>query len=101
MLLTDLRDHEIVLGKMLGSLLPILLLLLGLLPVLALIVACGVAGSVAFARSAAAPQNTAAPQISGIAKEGSTLTASTSGPIVGYGEGARWGALFYGLRYRR
>ncbi|MFL5954062.1 MAG: hypothetical protein ACJ76I_08140 [Gaiellaceae bacterium] len=47
-----------------------------LLPVVALIVACGVAGSVAFARSAAAPQNTAAPQISGIAKEGSTLTAS-------------------------
>jgi hypothetical protein len=47
-----------------------------LLPVLALIVACGVAGSVAFARSAAAPQNTAVPQISGTAKEGSTLTAS-------------------------
>jgi hypothetical protein len=47
-----------------------------LLPVLALIIACGVAGSVAFARSAAAPSNTAAPQISGTAKEGSTLTAS-------------------------
>src|SRR5947209_1397140 len=43
---------------------------------LALVVACGVAGWVAFARSAAAPQNTAAPQISGTAKEGSTLTAS-------------------------
>lgn len=48
-----------------------------LLPVVAVIVACGVAGSVAFARSAAAPQNTALPQISGTAKEGSTLTASS------------------------
>ena len=47
-----------------------------LLPVLALIIACGVAGSVASARSSAAPQNTAVPQISGTAKEGSTLTAS-------------------------
>src|SRR5947209_11512405 len=46
------------------------------LPLLALVVACGVAGSVAFARSSAAPQNTAVPQISGTAKEGSTLTAS-------------------------
>ncbi len=46
------------------------------MPLLALIIACGVAGSVAFARSAAAPQNSAAPQISGTAKEGSTLTAS-------------------------
>ena len=48
----------------------------GLLPLVAMIVACGVAGSVAYARSAAAPQNTALPQISGTAKEGSTLTAS-------------------------
>src|SRR3977135_4444949 len=42
----------------------------------AMIVACGVAGTVAFARSAATPQNTALPQISGTAKEGETLTAS-------------------------
>jgi len=42
----------------------------------AIIVAFGVAGAVASARSAAAPQNTAVPQISGTAKEGSTLTAS-------------------------
>jgi len=35
LLLTDMRDHEIVLGKMLGSLLPILILLLATLPVLA------------------------------------------------------------------
>ena len=49
---------------------------LRLLPFLALIIVCGVAGSVAFARSAAAPQNTAVPQISGTAKEGSTLTSS-------------------------
>jgi predicted actin-binding protein len=48
----------------------------GLAPIAAMIVACGVAGTVAFARSAAAPQNTAVPQISGTAKEGSTLTAS-------------------------
>ena len=47
-----------------------------LVPLAVMIVACGVAGSVAFARSAAAPQNTAVPQISGIAKEGQTLTAS-------------------------
>jgi hypothetical protein len=45
-------------------------------PFAAMIVACGVAGTVAFARSAAAPQNTAVPQISGTAKEGATLTAS-------------------------
>lgn len=41
LLLTDLRDSEIVLGKMLGALLPILLLLLGLLPVLALLTLLG------------------------------------------------------------
>src|SRR5258708_2390453 len=46
-----------------------------LLPLAVLILACGVAGT-AFARSAAAPQNTALPQISGTAKEGETLTAS-------------------------
>jgi hypothetical protein len=45
-------------------------------PLLAVIVACGVAGTMAYARSAAAPQNTAVPQISGTAKEGETLTAS-------------------------
>jgi hypothetical protein len=47
-----------------------------LVPIAVLIVACGVAGTVASARSAAAPQNTAVPQISGTAKEGETLTAS-------------------------
>jgi hypothetical protein len=47
-----------------------------LVPLAVMIVACGVAGSVAFARSSAAPQNTALPQISGTAKEGETLTAS-------------------------
>jgi len=47
-----------------------------LVSVAAMIVAYGVAGTVAFARTAAAPQNTALPQISGTAKEGSTLTAS-------------------------
>jgi hypothetical protein len=46
-----------------------------LVPLAVLIVACGVAGT-AFARSAAAPQNSALPQISGTAKEGETLTAS-------------------------
>ncbi|HEY8646655.1 MAG TPA: hypothetical protein VIL77_12330 [Gaiellaceae bacterium] len=45
-------------------------------PLAVMIVACGVAGSVAFARSAATPQNTALPQISGTAKEGETLTSS-------------------------
>jgi hypothetical protein len=47
-----------------------------LVPLAAMIVACGVAGTVASARSAAAPQNTAIPQIGGTAKEGETLTAS-------------------------
>jgi len=47
-----------------------------LLPLAAMIVACGVAGTVASARSGAVPANTALPQISGTAKEGNTLTAS-------------------------
>src|SRR4051794_37435910 len=46
-----------------------------LAPLAVLAAACALAGT-ALARSAAAPQNTAAPQISGTAKEGSTLTAS-------------------------
>jgi ABC-type transport system involved in multi-copper enzyme maturation permease subunit len=41
LLLTDLRSYEIVLGKLLGSLLPIVLLLLGMLPVLALLILLG------------------------------------------------------------
>jgi ABC-type transport system involved in multi-copper enzyme maturation permease subunit len=41
LLLTDLRSYEIVIGKLLGSLLPILLLLLGMLPVLALLILLG------------------------------------------------------------
>lgn len=41
LLLSDLRDSEIVVGKMLGSLLPILLLLLGVLPLFALLVLLG------------------------------------------------------------
>ena len=47
-----------------------------LVPPAVMIVACGVAATVAFARSAATPQNTALPQVSGTAKEGETLTAS-------------------------
>jgi predicted actin-binding protein len=47
-----------------------------LMPLAVMIVACGVAGTMASARSAAAPENTAVPQISGTAKEASTLTAS-------------------------
>lgn len=41
LLLTDLRSWEIVLGKLLGSLLPIVLLLLGMLPVLTLLMLLG------------------------------------------------------------
>jgi ABC-type transport system involved in multi-copper enzyme maturation permease subunit len=41
LLLTDLRDHEIVLGKLLGSLLQIGLLLAGTVPVLALLLLLG------------------------------------------------------------
>ena len=41
LLMTDLRSYEIVLGKLLGSLLQIALLLLGMLPVLALLMLMG------------------------------------------------------------
>jgi ABC-type Na+ efflux pump permease subunit len=41
LLITDLHDTEIVLGKLLGSLLPIGLLLLGMLPALALLLLLG------------------------------------------------------------
>jgi ABC-type transport system involved in multi-copper enzyme maturation permease subunit len=41
LLLTDLRSYEIVLGKLLGSLLQIALLLLGMVPVLALLLLLG------------------------------------------------------------
>src|SRR5437868_15472987 len=41
LLLTDLRNYEIVLGKLLGSLLQILLLLAAMVPVLAMIVLLG------------------------------------------------------------
>jgi ABC-type Na+ efflux pump permease subunit len=41
LLLTDMRDYEIVLGKLLGSLLPIALLLLGAVPVLAMLLLLG------------------------------------------------------------
>jgi ABC-type transport system involved in multi-copper enzyme maturation permease subunit len=41
LLMTDLRDYEIVLGKLLGSLLPILLVLLGSLPVLGMLLLLG------------------------------------------------------------
>lgn len=41
LLMTDLKDSEIVLGKMFGSLLPIGLLLLGMLPMLALLLLLG------------------------------------------------------------
>ena len=39
--MTDLRDYEIVLGKLLGSLLPISLLLLGSVPVLSILLLLG------------------------------------------------------------
>src|SRR6266478_3214818 len=41
LLITDMRDYEIVLGKLLGSLLPIALLLLGAVPVLAILLLLG------------------------------------------------------------
>src|SRR5438046_9099533 len=41
LLLTDLRNHEIVLGKLLGSLLPIALLLLASVPFLLLLLLLG------------------------------------------------------------
>jgi ABC-type Na+ efflux pump permease subunit len=41
LLMTDLRDYEIVLGKLFGSLLPILLLLVATVPVLMLLVLLG------------------------------------------------------------
>src|SRR5262245_2816368 len=41
LLLTDLRSYEIVLGKLLGSLLQIGFLLIGMLPILALIMLLG------------------------------------------------------------
>ena len=41
LLITDLRSYEIVLGKLLGSLLQILLLLLGMIPILAMIMLLG------------------------------------------------------------
>src|SRR4051812_26548064 len=41
LLLTDMRDYEIVLGKLLGSLLPLISVLLASIPVLALIVLMG------------------------------------------------------------
>jgi ABC-type Na+ efflux pump permease subunit len=41
LLITDMRDYEIVLGKMLGSLLPILLLLMGTIPVLCMLLLLG------------------------------------------------------------
>jgi ABC-type transport system involved in multi-copper enzyme maturation permease subunit len=44
LLLTDLRDHEIVLGKLLGSLLPIGLLLLATVPLLVFLVLLGGVG---------------------------------------------------------
>jgi ABC-type transport system involved in multi-copper enzyme maturation permease subunit len=41
LLMTDLRNHEIVLGKLLGSLLQILLLLLGMVPILMMLMLLG------------------------------------------------------------
>jgi hypothetical protein len=48
----------------------------GLLVLATAVLAAGLVGAVASAKSAAAPANTAAPQISGTAREGSTLTAT-------------------------
>ena len=44
LLITDMRDYEIVLGKLLGSLLPIGLLLLGSVPVLSMLLLMGGVG---------------------------------------------------------
>ena len=52
LLLTDLRAHEIVLGKLLGSLLEIGLLLLGMVPVLMLMVLLGGIGITQVAQAA-------------------------------------------------
>ncbi|GIW78970.1 MAG: hypothetical protein KatS3mg105_0777 [Gemmatales bacterium] len=41
LLLTDLRSHEIVLGKLFGSLLPVVLLLFGTLPIMSLLLLLG------------------------------------------------------------
>ncbi len=41
LLITDMRDYEIVLGKLLGSLLPIALLLLGSIPVISMLLLMG------------------------------------------------------------
>src|SRR3954463_5066762 len=41
LLMTDLRNHEIVLGKLLGSLLPIALLLAAMVPVLCILLLLG------------------------------------------------------------
>jgi ABC-type Na+ efflux pump permease subunit len=45
LLMTDLRSYEIVLGKLLGSLLQIILLLIGMVPVLALVILLGGVGA--------------------------------------------------------
>jgi hypothetical protein len=48
----------------------------GLVVLGTMVVACGAAGAIALARSAAVPSNTNPPTISGTAREGSTLTAT-------------------------
>jgi len=45
LLMTDLRSYEIVLGKLLGSLLQIILLLVGMIPVLVLVILLGGVGA--------------------------------------------------------